>query len=557
MKRISTLILLGLVIASCAQIGNIALKLMTAKERDLSNMAGIGYYIVNNYGAETGVTMGSSDDGFMEGGKNYIGIQFVKAEGVGFYSFEGAVTIDGDTTTSIGAGFYVVKADKNDLKDRKVRVSSPTGQSAEFTLKAPVAIRIKSVNGSADGGTIDLTKPLTVELDYPASAAGKQVSFSLVVNVSIAGVKGFTYFYSTAIAPRISIPAEAFRHTHITGGSPTGASVVNFGAGENWLKVEISENSGPQTLAPFAYFKTQQTTLDTRKVTVEGELKGVSYAKSEGTVPAPSGEFGVRTNMQNAWYSRPLGTGVKRMALESLNVAGTLYKKEVTTSTTENRLAGTIPTTTFTREWAFPQLDDQYWNAFMESFYADFGAMIRRKYGYTLVDVNQVTANPNYANFFEPKEDNSSFVIRKNFRNTKRLKPATVGEVVGSATTSMIADGQPIARLMRDMDLDAVAYITLDLQVGGDENDKIILNPLLRFTVEGHNQLKDGFVGEWMTVQVYGAGVPFSREEFKDLSSLNRVLQKDALIAGLEKGLDLLLEGQTQNGTVTVWTSKK
>ena len=557
MKRISTLLLITLVIASCAQVGNLALRLMTPKENDLSKMAGIGYYIVNNYGAETGVTMGSSDGGFMEGGKNYIGIQFVKAEGVGFYSFDGAVTVDGDTTTSIGAGFYVVKADRDDLRDRKVRVSSPTGQTAEFTLKAPVAIRIKSINGSTGTANIDLTKPLTVELDYPASAAGKLVNFSLVVNVSMAGVKGFTYFYSTTIAPRITIPAEAFKHTHITGGSPTGLSMVNLGLGENFLKVEITENSGPQTLEPFAYFKTQQSTMDTRAVTVEGEIRGISYMKADGKVPAPSGEFVVRAHGQNAWYARPLGTGVRRMALGSMNISGTLYKKEVTENTSTNYAAGTITTTIFTKEWVFPQLDDQYWNAFMESFYADFGAMVRRKYGYTLVDVNQVTANPNYANFFEPKETNTEFVIKKNFRSTKRLKPATVGEILGNATTAMVADGMPISRLMRDMSLDALGYLTLDLQVGGDANDKIILNPILRFTVDGHNQLKDGFVGEWMTVQVYGAGIPFSREEFKDLSALNRILQKDALLAGLEKGLDLLLEQQTQTGVVSVWTNKK
>jgi hypothetical protein len=338
---------------------------------------------------------------------------------------------------------------------------------------------------------------------------------------------------------------------------PTGASAVSFGTGGNFLKVEISENSGPQTLAPFAYFKTQQSTMDTKPVTVSGEVNGVSYMKADAKVPAPSGEFVVRSNAQNAWYSRPLGNGVRRMALGSMNIAGTLYKKEVTENTSTNYAAGTITTTIFTKEWVFPQLDDQYWNAFMESFYADFGAMIRRKYGYTLVDVNQVTSNPNYANFFEPKEANTEFVIKKNFRQTKRLKPATVGEIIGNATTSLVADGLPLSRLMRDMSLDAVGYITLDLQVGGDSNDKIILNPVLRFTVDGHNQLKDGFVGEWMTVQVYGAGIPFSREEFKDLNALNRILQKDALLKGLEKGLDLLVEKQTETGVVSVWTSKK
>ncbi len=557
MKRLSTFILFTLIIASCAQVGNLALKLMTPKENDLSKMAGIGYYMVNNYGAETGVTMGTGGKDFYEGGKNYIGIQFVKAEGIGFYNFDGAVTVDGDTTTSLGAGFYVVKADRDDLRDRTVRIASPTGQTAEFPLKAPVAIRIKSINGSTDNPVIDLTKPLTVELDFPNSARGKTVHFSLVINVSMAGVKGFANFFSTTIAPTITIPAEAFKHTHITGGAPSGASLVSFKEGENFLKVEIAENSGPQTLAPFAYFKTQQNTMDTKAISVEGETAGVSYMKAEGTLPAPSGEFGVRVTGNNGWYVRPLTTHVQRLALGSFNLAGTLYKKEVSTSTTENRLAGTITTTTFTQEWAFPQLDDQYWNTFMENVYSDFDAMIKRKYGFNLVDVNQVTANPNYANFFEPKEANSNFVIRKNFRETKRLKAATIGEIVGTATTAMVADGLPLARLMRDLRLDGVGYITLDLQVGGDSDDKIILNPLLRFTIDGHNQLKDGFVSEWFTIQVYGAGVPFSREEFTDVNALNRILQKDALLAGLEKGLDLLLQGQTENGMVTVWAAKK
>lgn len=557
MKRLSTLVLFTLIIAGCAQIGGLALKLMTPKESDLSKMAGIGYYIVNNYGAETGVTLGSENKDFYEGGKNYIGIQFVKSEGVGFYNFEGTVTVDGDTTTSLGAGFYVVKADRDDLRNRKVRVDSPTGQTAEFDLKAPSAIRIKSINGSADNPVIDLTKPLTVELDFPNSAQGKLVHFSLVINVSMAGVKGFANFFSTTIAPTITIPAEAFKHTHITGGAPSGASLVSFKEGENYLKVEISENSGPQQLEPFAYFKTQQQTMDTKSISLEGETTGVSYMKGEGSVAAPSGEFGVRYSGNNGWYVRPMTTGVRRVALGSFNVAGTLYKKEVTETTSENRLAGTITTTTFTKEWVFPQLDDQYWNTFMENFYSDFDAMIKRKYGYNLVNVDQVTSNPHYANFYEPKEVNTDFVIRKNFRETKRLKAATIGEIVGSATTAMVADGLPIARLMRDMNLDGVGYITLDLEIGGDENDKIILNPLLRFTIDGHNQLKDGFVSEWFSIQVYGAGVPFSREEFTDVNALNRILQKDALLAGLEKGLDLLLQGQTENGMVTVWAAKK
>jgi len=553
MKRLSTLVLFTLIIAGCAQVGNLALKLMTPKESDLSKMAGIGYYIVNNYGAETGVTLGSENRDFYEGGKNYIGIQFVKAEGVGFYNFEGTVTVDGDTTTSLGAGFYVVKADRDDLRDRMVRVDSPTGQTAEFPLKAPVAIRIKSVNGSTDNPVIDLTKPLTVELDYPNSAQGKTVFFSLVINVSMGGVKGFSNFFSTTIAPTITIPADAFKHTHITGGG----SLVSFKEGENFLKVEISENSGPQMLAPFAYFKTQQQTMDTKAISIEGETKGVSTMRAEGTVAAPSGEFGVRVAGSNGWYSRPLSTHVGRVALGSFNLAGTLYKKEVKETTSENRLAGTITTTTFTKEWVFPQLDDQYWTTFMENFYSDFDAMIKRKYGFNLVDVNEVTSNPHYANFYEPKEANTDFVIRKSFRNTKRLKAATIGEIVGSVTTAMVADGLPIARLMRDLNLDGVGYITLDLQIGGDENDKIILNPILRVTIDGHNQLKDGFVSEWFSIQVFGAGVPFSREEFTDVNALNRILQKDALLAGLERGLDLLLQGQTENGMVTIHTARK
>ncbi len=556
MKKLLLLLAATLVFGtSCTMLGELALKAMTTKEKDLSKMAVIGLYNLNIYGEETGVTMGSGGKDYLTTGSNMVGLQFVKNEGIGVYALDGVVTVNGDTARSVTGGIYVVRYDPEDLSDKRVVVTSTSGQTAEFMLKAPSPIRITKVNGqTAEGAPIDLTRPLTIELDFPASATGKTVTVSLVAKAPM-NASGFGIFYTTRLARTITIPPDAFRHKHFNGGSPSGGDLVKYVAGANHLKVDLVEESPVGNLAPFPYFKTIGTATDTHPVTVSGEPAGVAYWKIEAESPAPSGKFGIRGQGVNGYYSRPLGSGLRQAALGSFNINGVIYKKEVNTSTSTNTLAGTITTTTVTREFIFPQLDDQYWNAFMDSFYGDVRSLLQRRYGITMVDVDRVTAHPAYAELFVNQETNTDELIRKNYRNTQRLKPATLGEITGSATTAMVADNMPIARLVDGIGADALISMTLELQVGANDEGKIILNPVLRFAVDGPNQSGSRTITEWFSVQVYGAGVPFSREEFKDLAALNRILQKDALVLGLQTALDAVDAKHVETGATALWNS--
>jgi hypothetical protein len=409
------------------------------------------------------------------------------------------------------------------------------------------------VNGKREDIAINLSEPIELELELGAEARNKRVRVALITRA--VGVKGFAYFQSVPASNSITIDPAAFRHKHIAGGGPTGKDVTKWDVGENHLQVSIVEEDRDDLDQPFDYFKRASTHFDTVPVTLSGETEGRAYINVKGDVEAASGKFKYGASSSNAWYARPLNTNIKRIGIGSLTVEGVLFKQETESSESTSYYQDykVITTTTTTTTFQFPQLEDRYWNQFLENIYADVVSILENTYGAQVVDVDNITSNPIYDEFFEPEDENTKKYISKSLRDTKRLFPATLGEVLSERSTSIIADASPMARLLRDLDLDALLSIAIDYRVAGDGDDKIVLLPMVSYQVTGQTQAFDGMANTWLQGSFEGPGVSFSRSEFSDLNALNRIGQKEILIDLFKTSLKELTDRQEEFGYQKVW----
>ncbi|MFY0698302.1 MAG: hypothetical protein JXR11_10655 [Balneola sp.] len=550
------ILVLGLatMVLSCAtvqqQIGKVALKFMTKKEADFNNIAAIGMYQTNVYATDVGITTLGTED--WEEGENLVGVQLVKPGGaIGVIALDGTVTVNGVEAKSYGGGAYYARFDADDTSTKTVTLTSSNGESTEFEISSLPSVRIKSINGNSKSPTVDLNSDLEIELDYDSDAEGKRVIVSLIT--SAVGAKGFAYFQSAIIDNKITVPADAFKHKHIAGGGPTGKDVTNWVKGVNHLQVMILESDRSASGQPFDYFRSDMRSFDTVPVNVTGDAEGRAWVQVKGDSEEGSGKFKYTANSSNAWYARPLDSDIQRIGISSLSVSGTLFKQEVETSERDNYATGYREITTTTTTFQFPELDDQYWDQFLENIYSDLTSMLRNDYGASVVDVDQITSNSIYDEFYTPEDENSKEYIAKNLRNTKRLVPNSLGEILGDRTTALIADDGVSARLMRDMNMDAFMDVVINYQVAGGENNTIVLVPNVNYRVSGQTQGYDGTSNVWISGNIQGPGVSFSESEFSDLNALNRIGQKGVIVKLIKQSIKELSEKQNEFGYQTVW----
>lgn len=544
----------SLFLASCAtiqtKIGQVALKFMTKKEKDFTQMAAIGMYQTNMYSPETGITLGTNAD--WTEGQNAVGVHLIKPGGaIGLIDLEGTVTVNGQPATSYGGGVYMALFDGDDTSRKTVRLENVDGVATEFDISPAPSISIKSINGQSDNATLDLSEDFEIELDYNAAARGKRVRIALITKA--VGVKGFAWFQSTNVQNKITVSADAFRHKHITGGGPTGKDLTNWATGENHLQVSIIEDDRSDANQPFVYFKRTSTSFDTKPVMLSGSTEGRTSINIKGDVEADNGKFKYGATSSNAWFARPLNTNIGKIGIASLSVEGFLYDQETSTSESDYGSYKVITTTTTT--WQFPQLDDVYWNQFLENIYGDMVDMLEDEYGANVVDVDRITSNPIYADFYVPNDENTETYISKNLRDTKRLFAASLGEVLAERKTSLIADEDAMASLLRDMDMDALMNISIDYRVAGDGDDKIVLLPLVSYQVIGQTQAFDGMANTWLQGTIQGPGVSFSRNEFSSLNALNRIGQKDIIVELIRQSIQDLTSKQAEFGYDEVWNT--
>lgn len=552
MKNKALIILSGaLLLAGCAQIGQLALKLMTSKEKDLTKMATVGIHQSNWYSSDI-KTMSTSSLKENPEGKSMVGVQFIKTEGYGVLELDGTVLINGDTTKSVGGGVYIQFLEKGNTKPVKVDIHSVSGQKTSFEIAPAASFSIKSINGKTSDFVVDLTKDLVLEFDLPAAAKGKLMAVGMISKVP--GGQEFNDFQTFYAAPKVTIPAGSFKSTRISGGDFVGKSVIGFIKENQYLKVELIEESRAQ-LDPVPYFRKRATYLDTKPITLIGESQGYAYFKTSGEIAVKDEKpFKYEGTAASGFYGGSLEGKKIKIGIASLGVYASLFKQKKSESSSK---VGDIEyiTTTITT-YQFPQLDDKYWDEYMGGVYSDLKKLLQ-SYNVEVVDIDKVMSDKNYALFYDVENKNTKEIFSKNYKGAKRLSIASISEIGDQTATAGTTDDLPKPKLLNSLGVDAIATMSLNFSIAGDAN-KVVLYPSAHVLIEGFSLPDKSTVSNWYTGSGNrGKGVPFSKEEFKNTAALDRILQKELLMKAMKTLLDDLVVKQREAQVAESWNMMK
>lgn len=528
----------------CASVlGNLAAKMLTGKTADLSQVSAIARFIRNTYPAETQTTEVKYSGALWVPGSNVAAIQFLKREGIGMFSIDGTVSLNGEELPHIANGVYGKVLDDNE-QPQTFEILTLTGQTASLTVVPTAPIAIKSINGSLEGAEIDMTQDLVLELDNPAGSAGTPLRVALLADA--VRTRAFYDLGIFSARDRLVIPAAAFRHS-----APPNAKFFTFNKGANYLLVERFQASLSDDPALGAGQIIAQS-WDTVPVTLSGDVDVIDRVEVQGEIAGEGGSMEYSMNVPNASYGRPFSSG-QRFALASLSVRGTL-RKEISTSWSTT--SGNVTTTTTrTQTWQFPQLSDAFWDQLLENMNKDITALLRRRYGIDIIPVEQVVAAPSYAALEAVKDENTQVEVERSYRGTKNLIPTSLSALAGNISSTFAAD-RPDSRLMHELGVDGLISVTLDLDVPTD-TDKITLRPVMSIRVTGP---PNGYqIGPTVYAEGLASsprGVSFSEAELQDINALNRIVRKDDLMRALTQALDELEAKERELGYQAIWALK-
>ncbi|NCP84164.1 MAG: hypothetical protein GW809_04280 [Bacteroidetes bacterium] len=546
-KKYSVLLITVIILASCAQIGTLALKFMTAKEKDLSKMAVVGQYQTNVYPKEVN-TLGMKYAKNWEDAGSAVIVQFIKYEGIGMFQLDGTVLVNGDTAQYEMGGVYVAWLNKNDKSTKKVEIHSNSGQKTSFEIAPAPVFSIKSINGKTSDYEVDLTKDLVLEFDLSKEAKGKLMVASMIS--SFPGGTDFNNFQPFYAAKKVVIPAGSFTSTQVSGAGLGGKNVVEFIKENQWLKIELYEETRAD-LEPTPYFRKRSTHMDTKKITLKGDIESWVYYSAKGEIPvADEKPLKYEGSATQGYYGGTLEIPKLRIGIASLGINASLFKQ---TTSKNSRTVGDIEyvTTTITT-YQFPQLDDVYWDEYMKSLYLDYKKMLE-SYGVEVVDLDKVMADPNYDSFFVEEAKNTEMIFQKYYKNSKRLSVKSISEIMSQVKTGGITDDVPKAKLLKSLNVDAIATLSLNFTIAG-QLDKVVLYPNYAFMIEGKGLADYTSVTSWYQGSGYRSrGVPFSEAEFTSVAALNRILQKDIIMQGIKNSVEELVAKQRKDQVKDVW----
>jgi hypothetical protein len=537
-----SIVFVVLMMSGCAAIGKLASGMMTATTADLSLCAVQGMYISNLYPRDTKtIEMDYVGEQWKEG-RSGVAVSFYKREGLGFYKIDGTITLDGDTLKYISNGVYSTYFDKNDGKPKKISISTSSGQKAEFTIQPPKPVKLVSVNGASTNASVDVTKDMTLEFD---NAPSEQASVRVAMIINSLGIRSFSDIGVFKLAKTIKIPAAAFKNTMVSA-SEQGA--VSISAGSNYVLVErydVAANRIPGVGA------SQSVSMgwSWMPVNVTGDVSTIPGFKVDGKISNANGEMEYSASKPNAYFGKPISKG-KKFAITSLSVRGTLYQSQTTSSS--STVGNVTTTTTTTRTWQFPKVPVEYWDRVLDNLYKDVSGLLKDEYGISIIPIEQVVSAPQYKELEEIKDEYTKVEISRSYKGTKNLLPTRLDNILKSISTTFASD-RPEARLMRELGVDGLIAVTVDLSLPTDRSE-ITLAPRMAFRIIGP---PNGYIAG-PTVYAQGVvhdekGVPFSESELKDINVLNKIIRKDDLMLAMKKALKEQDAKEKEMGYTAIW----
>ena len=535
------------------KVGMMVGGLLTQSTADLSTVSAQVRFIRNLYPAETMTTevkyVGAE---LWQPGSNTVVINFLKREGVGMYSIDGTVSVDGEVLPHLANGVYAKGLESDDLSPKTFEIVTSTGQKASFTVAPTDPIGIKSVNGQREGATVNMQEDLVLELDNPPGTEDSEIRVMLMGEIM--GTRSWADVGIFKSADKLTIPSVTFLH-------PSGSLAPNKGA--SYMLVERFAVA-PSRVKGFGAAQIISSSWDCVPVTVEGDLdlgilgqSAMQGLTTRGKIESDKGDISYEVSKPNAFLGRPFSTG-KKFAVVSFTVRATklTQNRSSSSSSTANYGSYSVKTTTTTTETRqFPQLPEVFWDNLVKDMYTDFEATLKSNWDIDLIPIERAVRTPSYVDL-EPIDDGISQVeVEKSYKGTKNLIPTTLGAMMGSISSTFASD-RIDARLIRELGVDGIIAVTVDLEMPWDE---FTLSPRLSYRISGP---PNGYVmGPTIYGQgvVSGPGVPLDEAKLQAddvLDLLATIVRQDELIAAFATSLSYLQKEELKQGYEAIWALK-
>ena len=549
-------VLFSLMFLSCGSVmkmtGKLAGSLLTQKTDDLSRTSVNVMFIRNMYPKAVNTAEVEYLGGDWHEGGNMVSVNFLKREGMGMYSIDGKVFIDGEEVPHFANGFYGKWIDKNDLSAKKIRIETSSGQVAEFIVTPAPPIEIVSVNGKKEGAEVNLKSDLTLQLKSPG--ATKDTEFSVALITNIMSIRAFMETGIFKYKNNITIPAAMWRNP-VTQIAPV--------KGDNWLRVERF-NLNIKPVKGVGASQIVGASIDCVPVKVTGELKEtwVGTIANEGirvseNLKTENGNMKIEISKPNAFLGRSMSSA-KKFALVSFTVRATKLQQSRTktsSSTTHGVYFDTKITTTTTTTHTFPELPDAYWDNLVNSLYSDFERVLKRNYDIVLIPVEQVKRAPSYKDL-EAIQDNVSVVeVEKSYKGTKNLIPTTLSAIIDNVSSTFASD-RIDSRLIRELGVDGIIAVTIDLEMPWEG---FSLSPRMSLRISGPpNGYKAGPT-IYQQGLISGNGLKLDKAKMNAthiMEILPNVIRQKELMQALDLGMKKLAEKEKEADYDLIWSFK-
>jgi hypothetical protein len=494
------------------------------------------------------VELGTISQSFFPGwqtGGDMLLLMFTKKGDTGFYRIDGTVTVNGKPAEFVTLGMYVAPS-AADPSPRNVEITTKTGETTSFVMEpTKKQVKIVSINGAKDNVSLDLTKDVVIELEGKDLAPGAKLKVSLALNQI--GVKSMYEVAYVDYAPKITLPPAAFRNINI---KP--AASLLFSYSSSFLSVAIDTPETATASGPIGKVAYTSAYSDGRFVTVTTEPKlnpGLSVKGEEAQMTYEMLKPG-------AFLSRP-SEQVKKIGLLSLSIRGTTFHQSSKSTTSKSSsTTGNIKTTTTTTSTEittleFPKQTNETWDALLEDLYPAFMEVLTSEFNATEVPVDTVTGTDAYSSTvaFANDDKNTKVEFARSFRKTKVISASMpVSEGYGMNGVN--------ERILQEAGADALATLTLDLQISEGDDGKILMTPRFAFELTGK---ANGITTNTKYVSgkiASSAGVHFTRA--MTLGQLQAIVRKKDLLTVFRKGLRELRAEEKANGDyLTVWNLQK
>lgn len=550
--KIYSIILVALLVVGCGsvmkQVGQLTANLLTSKTSDLSVVSISAGFVRNMYSADVKTFEVEYLGENWREGANLVSVSFLKRDGVGMYTIDGKVFIDGTEIPHTANGFYGKWIDKNDISPKTIRIETVSGQVAEFSITPPPLIEIVSVNGKKSGMEIDLNSDLRLKMKSPQHDKNTEFSVSLVTKVM--GINSFIESGIFKYKDDITLPAEIWKNP---------ITPVPATSGANWLKVERFDTN-LKVIKGVGASQIIGASIDVVPVSIKGEVETAftGVVKDNGinieeTIAIKNGEMKVKMNKPNAFYGRPMSSG-KTFALASFTVRATKLKQSKTDSSSST-LGGVKTTTTTTSTRTFPTLPDAFWDSYIDGLYVDLEKVLKSQYNIKLIPVENVLRAPSYQKLEAVTDENTIVEVEKSYKGTKNLIPTSFSSIVGNISSTFASD-RVDAHLIRELGVDGLISVTIDLAMPWNT---FTLSPVMSIQISGApNGYKAGpTIFHQGTIS--GTGMPLDEAKMNAATMMDilpEVTRQKELMEALRQSFKMMEKKENELGYDAIWALK-